>query len=123
MDPSTLPTPPPGFIWVYNRLEKTWDGLPAQFDGVEYPFKPHEYRLMEQTVADFLYNQSIVSFDMAINKGRRALSLQGKPEFGEPMTAPVSGELIDRSSGDNPTGKGTGGIKTRAAKVAVGSRT
>lgn len=123
MDLKTLPTAPPGFAWVYNRLAKPWDGIPAQFDGVEYYFKPHECRLLSEVVAEFLYNQSIVSFDMKTNTGRRALSLQSKPDFGEPLDAPATDELIDRTSGDNPAGKGTGGLKTKAARVAVGSRT
>jgi len=78
--------------------------------------------LLSEPIADFLYNQAIVSYDMGANKGARALVVEGKPGFGEPMATPKGDELIDRSSGDNPTGKGTGGIRTHAAKVAVGSR-
>jgi len=122
MNHAQLAPAPPGFTWAYNRLETPWVGIPAQFDGIEYPFKPHEYRLLTDAIAEFLYNQSIVSYDMAVNKGIRALSMTGKPGFGEPLTKVVPDELIDRSSGDNPSGKGTGGLKTRAAKVAVGSR-
>ena len=122
MDHAQLAPAPPGFKWAYNRLSKPYEGPQAQFDGIEYPFKASEYRLLHEPIAEFLHSQAIVSYDMGSNKGRHALVLEGKPGFGEPMDAPQGDELIDRSSGDNPTGKGTGGLKTHAARVATGSR-
>ena len=117
-----LPKAPPGFCWVYNRLPRSYE---AMFDFRMFEFGPNESRLMPDDVALFLTSNSIISVDLSTSKGVRALVAQyresGKenPEFGQPYTTPPGDEVIDRSSGDNPMGRGTGGIKTHAAKIAV----
>ena len=112
----TLPEAPSGFTWAYNRLPEPYAD---QFDGRPYEFKSREYRLLPLDVANFLCNQSVISLNMAAGKGKRAITILGQPDFGVPSDQPKGDELIDRSTGDNPIGRGTGGVKTRAAKVAV----
>jgi len=109
--------PPVGFQWLYNRLDRQFE---MQFDLQPWVFEPHELRLAPQDVAKFLHYNSIIKIDLTTSRGVRALVPEGDVDFMVPYNDGGSDELIDRSKNDNPLGRGTGGIKTHAAKIPVG---
>lgn len=108
---------PVGFQWLYNRLGRDFE---MQFDLQPWLFEPHEMRLAPNDVARFLHHNSVVKVDLTTSSGVRALVPEGDKAFLVPYDEDGSDELIDRSKNDNPLGRGTGGVKTRAVKVPVG---
>ena len=122
---SEVPKAPPGFSWLYNRLPIVYE---AMFDLKLYSFGPGEMRLVPSDTATFLNHNSVIKVDLTTSRGVRALVPQmeddGKnhPEFGVPYNEALGDEVIDRSVDDNPMGRGTGGLKTHAVKVPVGTK-
>ena len=114
--PDPIAPAPPGFRWVYNRLNEVYEDM---FDHVPYTFKAHEQRLMQEDIATFLHAHSAISVDLKTNRGKAALVVDGDKNYLVPLEGGRPEELIDRKSGDNPLGRGTGGLKTKAAKVPV----
>ena len=116
---------PPGFAWLYNRLPTRYEGM---FDLKLYSFEAGETRLVPSDVATFLNHNSVIKVDLTTSKGVRALVPQigdderEHPEFGVPYNESLGDEVIDRSLDDNPMQRGTGGLKTRAVRVPVGTK-
>ena len=110
--------PPPGFIWVYNRLPHVYEGM---WDSNSFIFEANEYVLMALDVGNFLHSKSVISYNPTTGSAIRALAIKDSKGWGEPLTREeVEGvELIDRSDDDNPIGWGTGGIKTKATAMKV----
>jgi len=90
------------------------------FDGRVYAFAPGEVKLLSNETATFLRSFSLVQVDLERNTGERVLVTQDDPKWNETLDTSDYIELVDRSSGDNPVGRGTGGIKTHAAVIPVG---
>lgn len=108
---------PPGFAYLKNRGTIAYEDL---FDGRVYTFAPGETKLLPEETATFLRNFSLVQVDLERNTGERVLVAQDDPKWSESLDTSEYIELVDRSSGDNPAGRGTGGLKTHAAVIPVG---
>lgn len=114
---SELAPAPPGFAYLKNRGSGTYE---EQFDGRPYVFAPGEIKLLPEETATFLHSFSLVQVDLERNTGERVLVKQDDPKWDENLDTSEYIELVDRSFGDNPTGRGTGGVKTRATVIPVG---
>lgn len=114
---NTLTPAPPGFTYLKNRSTTRYEDM---FDGRPYVFEPGEVRLLPEETANFLYNFSLVQVDLERNTGERTLVKQDDPLWESSIDTSEFVELVDRSSGDNPAGRGTGGLKTHAAVIPVG---
>ena len=108
---------PPGFAYLKNRGTLPYEEM---FDGRVYAFAPGEVKLLSNETATFLRSFSLVQVDLERNTGERVLVTQDDPKWNETLDTSDYIELVDRSSGDNPVGRGTGGIKTHAAVIPVG---
>lgn len=121
----TLSPAPPGFIYLKNRSNQPYQDM---FDGVTYAFEPGEVKLLSDTeqlpIATFLYTFSAAQVDLEANTGERVLVKQDDPKWDTTFDTKELVELVDRSYGDNPLGKGTGGLRTKATLIPVrgGSR-
>ena len=89
---------PPGFLWVFNRLNIPFE---RPFDGLIQRIEPHGYQLFSLEVANHLYRHSLILDDL---QGHQvyALALEGKKGWGKPLAPRQRRELIDRSSNANP---------------------
>lgn len=112
----TLAPAPPGFTYLKNRGSVPYEDL---FDGRVYTFTPGEIKLLPEETAKFLHDFSLVQVDLERNTGDRVLVMTDDPNWETPLNTEEYVELVDRSFGDNPTGAGTGGIKTHAAVIPV----
>lgn len=113
---SELTPAPPGFAYLKNRGTRIYED---QFDGRPYVFAPGEIKLLPDEAATFLQNFSLVQVDLERNTGERVLVTQDDPKWDETVDTSEYIELVDRSFGDNPVGRGTGGIKTKATVIPV----
>jgi hypothetical protein len=113
---SELSPAPPGFAYLKNRGTLPYEEL---FDGQVYAFAPGEVKLLPEETATFLHSFSLVQVDLERNTGDRVLVKQDDPKWNESLDTSEYIELVDRSFGDNPTGRGTGGMKTRATVIPV----
>lgn len=107
---------PPGFTYLKNRGTREYEEL---FDGRVYVFAPGEVQLLPDETATFLHSFSLVQVDLERNTGDRVLVKQDDPKWEQTLDTSEYVELVDRSFGDNPTGAGTGGVKTHAAIIPV----
>lgn len=107
---------PPGFAYLKNRGTLPYE---EQFDGRPYVFAPGEVKLLPEETATFLRSFSLVQVDLERNTGERVLVTQDDPKWDESLDTSEYVELVDRSFGDNPSGRGTGGLKTHAAVIPV----
>lgn len=107
---------PPGFAYLKNRGTAAYEEM---FDGRVYTFTPGEVKLLPEETATFLRSYSLVQVDLERNTGERVLVTRDDPQWDQPLDTSEYIELIDRSFGDNPTGGGTGGLKTHAAVIPV----
>lgn len=116
---TALAPAPQGFSYVRNRTTQVYEDM---FDGKPYVFQPGEVRLLpddqsNNPVATYLCDHSVKQLDMLMNRGERALVKQGDAKWDEEFDTRDLIEVVDRSSGDNPIGAGTGGVKTHAAVI------
>mgnify|MGYP001587531976 CR=1 FL=1 len=89
---------PPGFLWVFNRLNIPFE---RPFDGLLQRIEPHGYQLFSLEVANHLYRHSLILDDL---QGHQvyALALENKKGWGKPLAPRQRRELIDRTSNANP---------------------
>lgn len=113
---SELAPAPPGFAYLKNRGTLAYEEM---FDGRVYVFAPGEVRLLPEETATFLHSFSLVQVDLERNTGERVLVTQDDPKWDETLDTSEYIELVDRSFGDNPSGRGTGGLKTHATVIPV----
>jgi len=116
--PEPLPLPPPashGKKWVFNRLPEPYEAL---FNSQPILFEPHSFREIDAMVAPHIVAWSIIQLPSS-GPPVRALALEGKKQFGVPLGGPRPVEMIDRSENDNPTGRGTGGVPTKAKIIHI----
>lgn len=107
---------PPGFTYLKNRGTQRHEDL---FDGRPYVFEPGEVKLLPDETAAFLHSFSLKQVNVERNTGERVLVKQDDPLWNTSLDTSEFVELIDRSSGDNPVGRGTGGLKTKATVIPV----
>jgi len=105
---------PRGMLWVFNRGPQKWEW---QYDGVIYELEGHEMGLFPERIARHARKRSIVSLDAFSNKAVFRISLEGEEKFGVPLKIVSRTELIDRSTNDNPLGRGSG--RTHPAMLNV----
>ena len=119
VDESLLPKTPaaPGYVWVYNRLPADYT---IDFDSKPQMFGPNEFKQIPADFAHHICNWSVIQLP-ASGPPVRVLVLEGKKGYGVSFKSkerPV--ELIDRSQTDNPLGRGTGGVPTKAKLLHIG---
>lgn len=111
----TPPTKAPkGMKWVFNRSPQKFEW---QYNGVVYEIEGHEMALFTDPIARHARKRSILSLDAFTNHAVFKVALEGEEKFGVPLKVVSRTELMDRSTNDNPLGRGPG--KTHAALLQV----
>lgn len=105
---------PKNMMWVFNRAPQKFEW---QYDGVLYEIEGHSMELFETRVARHARKRSILSLDSFTNKAVFKVALEGEEKFGVPLRVVNRTELVDRSTNDNPLGRGPG--KTHATVLQV----
>jgi len=106
---------PKGMLWAFNRGPQKWEW---QYDGVIYELEGHEMGLFPERIARHARKRSIVSLDAFSNKAVFRVALEGEEKFGVPLKIVSRTELIDRSTNDNPLGRGSGRTHPAVLNVA-----
>jgi len=118
---STAPTfpAPPGFMWVYNRLDRDYE---VMFDHKPYVFGPYSYTLMTLAAGHFCVANSALKTDYSgiVPVSEYALAAQGDKTYGKPLPAKYDRgvESIDRSKQDNLTDRSTD-VPTKALPTPI----
>jgi len=105
---------PRGMKWVFNRSPQKYEW---QYDGVVYEIEGHEMLLFQENIARHARKRSIVSLDAFSNHAVFKIALEGEEKFGMPLKTVNRTELVDRSTNDNPLGRGPG--RTHPALLQV----
>lgn len=105
---------PQGMKWIFNRGPQKFEW---QYDGIVYEIEGHEMLLMPQAIARHARKRSIISLDAFTNHAVFRIAVEGELKFGVPLKVVNRTELVDRSSNDNPLGRGPG--RTHPALLQV----
>lgn len=106
-----------GFRFVYNRLPQKFEKF---FDGRPYKWEANEERSLPSDIAEFMYRNSVVSYEPVTGTAVRALVTTADEKYGVPYVADLGPELMSREVSDNYTQiPAKDGLVTKAKIVTV----